>query len=119
MIFKKLMLLASLILGMNVPEAQADHAIDTKINHVVFKAFDGKKITLSNLKPILKDLMPKVADAIKPKIDTEYKDLHEALKLLNLEESNLLVVREQLKNVVSHLPQKSQEYIKVKFPLLG
>ena len=119
MILKKLALLMSLALGICVPNTWADAITDAKINHEIHKAFDGKQVTLTTLKVILKVLMPKIAHLIAHKADGEYKELHEAIKALNLDEPSLLVVRSQLKKVIEHLPKEAKEYIKKKFPALG
>ena len=119
MIFKKLSLLFCLALGMCVPNTWADAITDAKINYEIHQAFHGKTVTLTTLKATLKILIPKIANLIAHKADGEYKELHEAIKELNLDEQNLLIVRAQLKKVVDHLPEKSKSYIKKKFPILG
>lgn len=115
---KKLFLFASLVVGMCVPNAVADLVTDHKINKAVHAAFDGKQVGLANLKPVLKVLMPQVSNLIKHKVDGEYKNLHEALKNLNLDETNLMASLAQLKAVVNHLPKASKDLLQKKYILL-
>lgn len=119
LIFKKLCLLVCLALGMSVPNALADALIDHKINAEVKHAF-CKPVPVAALRSVLQNnLLPKIVVLIQPKVDTDYKNLNEALKNLNFEEKNLIVVLGQLKNVVNLLPTESKELLQKRYPILN
>jgi hypothetical protein len=117
-IFKKLFLLVCLTLSFCVPNAFADKVTDCAINDAVYAAFD-KQVNYGEIRGILRSLKPDVKALIAPQADKAYKNLNEALKKLNPDESNLTVVAAQLNAVIKYLPPASQKLINNKFPILS
>lgn len=123
--FKQAFLLICLGFGAFVPNVYANETkgkVDTKINSLVAQVFvkDAKNQALSVawLKTALTTLKKEVLNVIQNHTE-DYKDLHQALEELNLDDSNLPAVMPKLKNVVNKLPEKSQKFLKAKFPLLS
>lgn len=124
MILKKIFLLICLGLGAFVPGAYANETKDTvdkQIHMMVGQVFNGKDknhhLGAASLKTVLTTLKSNVLRLIENHTE-DYKDLNQALQNLNLESNNLPEIFSQLKIVVKNLPEKSQRFLKAKFPWL-